>query len=336
MQPLKADLVLEGGGVKGIGLVGAASVLEKSGYTFGKIAGTSAGAIVGALLAAGYSAEELHTLMREEIDYRRFRDPSLVDRVPLVGPAVSLILERGVYEGKYLRQWLRDKLAARGVETFADLRDPDPGSALPEWLGYKLVVVAADLSRGEMVRLPWDYLPRYGLDPDGQSVADAVRASMSIPFFFEPAHIRDAQGRTAILVDGGLVSNFPVAIFDRTDGAPPRWPTFGVKLSAKPDATQLPNETGNPYSFLRALIDTMISGHDRMHIADPCVQRRTIFVDTLKVRATDFDIDDETEDRLFAEGERAARDFLAGWSFEDYNRECGQSGAPAEQSHTVN
>ena len=319
---LKADLVLEGGGVKGIGLVGAVSVLEENGYAFGKIAGTSAGAIVAALLAAGYTAAELHELMRTEIDYERFRDSGTLDRVPIAGPALSLLLERGVYEGKYLRTWLAEKLAAKGVVTFGDLRDPDPGSSLPDFLQYKLVVVAADLSRGEMVRLPWDYLPRYGLDPDAQHVADAVRASMSIPFFFEPAKIRDARGRTATLVDGGLLSNFPVSIFDRIDGAPPRWPTFGVKLSAKPDAMQLPNETGNPYSYIKALIDTMVSGHDRMYIADPCVSRRTIFVDTFKVRATDFGIDDATEDRLYDGGVEAGATFLKDWDFGAYYRDC--------------
>ena len=47
---MKADLVLEGGGVKGIGLVGALSVLEQSGYTFERVAGTSAGAIVASLV----------------------------------------------------------------------------------------------------------------------------------------------------------------------------------------------------------------------------------------------------------------------------------------------
>jgi NTE family protein len=48
----KADLVLEGGGVKGIGLLGAVLVLADAGYSFPRVAGTSAGAIVASLVAA--------------------------------------------------------------------------------------------------------------------------------------------------------------------------------------------------------------------------------------------------------------------------------------------
>ena len=71
---------------------------------------------------------------------------------------------------------------------------------------------------------------------DDQLVADAVRASMSIPFFYEPLRFRrrDADGKqvVSVMVDGGMLSNFPIDVFDRTDGKPPRWPTFGIKLSA--------------------------------------------------------------------------------------------------------
>ncbi len=77
---------------------------------------------------------------------------------------------------------------------------------------------------------PWDYQGTYGLEPGGQLVVDAVRASMSIPFFFEPAIVKGHDGTSSTLVDGGVLSNFPIDIFDRTEGRRPRWPTFGVKL----------------------------------------------------------------------------------------------------------
>ena len=70
------------------------------------------------------------------------------------------------------------------------------------------MVTATDITRGRLLRLPWDYA-RLGLDPDEQLVADAVRASISIPLFFEPVKLGD---RT--LVDGGVLSNFPIEIFD--------------------------------------------------------------------------------------------------------------------------
>ena len=320
MDDLKADLVLEGGGVKGIGLVGAISELERAGYSFGRVCGTSAGSIVGALIAAGVGSAELGEIMAG-LDYRRFRDPAPLVRIPIAGPGLSILIERGIYEGNELKRWLGEILKAHGVETFGDLYAPDPGSDLPPDLQYKLVVIAADLSRGEMVRLPWDYRDRYGLDPKEQRVVDAVRASMSIPIFFDPAKLRDSNGRVATLVDGGVVSNFPVAVFDRLSGEP-RWPTFGIKLSARPDARQLPNATGNPVAYVKALVSTMMSGHDQMYIDDPCVNRRTIFVDTFKVSATNFDLDAETARALYASGQRAAKGFLQGWDFATYKAEC--------------
>lgn len=93
---MMADAVFEGGGVKGIGLVGAVAVAEEKGYQWANVAGTSAGAIVAGLLAAGYSAAEMKEVM-EELDYNRFKDASLLDRVPLVGPVTSLIFEKGIY-----------------------------------------------------------------------------------------------------------------------------------------------------------------------------------------------------------------------------------------------
>ncbi len=70
----RVDGVFEGGGVKGIGLVGAVSVIEAAGYEFVNLAGTSAGAIVATLLAAGYSAAELKQTING-IDFNTFEDP---------------------------------------------------------------------------------------------------------------------------------------------------------------------------------------------------------------------------------------------------------------------
>ena len=232
-----ADLVLEGGGVKGIGLVGAISALHSAGYEFGgdaRVAGTSAGAVVGSLVAAGATVDELSEIMRG-LDYRRFRDAS---RLGGVGDLLSLVTRLGLYRGDWLHGWVKDKLAGYGVRTFGDLRITDPASALPPERAYRLVVVVSDITRGRLVRLPWDY-EYYGLDPDEQSVADAVRASASIPFFFRPVQLPDGRGgRPSVCTDGGMLSNFPVHLFDRDDDTPPRWPTFGIKLSRSSNRTR--------------------------------------------------------------------------------------------------
>src|SRR6266511_888898 len=318
---MDADLVLEGGGVKGIGLVGAYSILKEAGYEFHRIAGSSAGAIAGALIASGMHLDDLQKLMRE-VDYGKFEDKGFLDHLGLVGKGLSLLFEKGIYEGGYFRQWIEGTLADLGVRKFGDLRINDPGSSLPPDRQYKLVVMASDVSRGRLAKLPWDY-GDYGVDPDEQLVADAIRASMSIPFFYEPVRMKtkNAQGKeiTAWMVDGGMLSNFPVDVFDRKDGKPPRWPTFGLKLSAKPDsAMNLRFEIRGALDFAKALIGTMTNFYDQIHIEDEGIVARTMFVDTTGVKATDFDLDQPTQDLLYENGRDAATGFVATWDFEAY------------------
>jgi NTE family protein len=308
----KADLVLEGGGVKGIGLLGAIMALDGAGYTFPRIAGTSAGAIVGALVAASVTVGKplagLVDVMRK-LEYPRFRDGTALDHLWVPGRVVQLLATRGIYKGRYFAGWLEEQLRTIGVETFGDLKitaEDDPGSALPPGERYRLVVMTSDISRGQLVRLPWD-CARYGIDPDAMRIADAVRASMSIPFFFEPAKLKGAT-----VVDGGMLSNFPVEIFDRRDGQA-RWPTFGIKLSARPGAVVTPMPTGSITDFALACLRTLVGEHDQYHLDDDHVVERTVFVDTLGVAATDFDIDAATQDALYANGQGAARRFLAHW-----------------------
>jgi NTE family protein len=182
--------------------------------------------------------------------------------------------------------------------------------------------MASDVTRGRLVRLPWDYA-QYGLDPDAQSVAEAVRASMSIPFFYEPVRFKatgaDGRRELSYMVDGGMLSNFPIEVFDRTDGRPPRWPTFGIKLSAKPDASlRHKYEVHGTFSLALAMLGTMTGFHDQIHVDDPATLARTMFVETYGVRATDFDITEDMQDMLFRSGVSAATKFLEGWDFERY------------------
>ncbi len=322
---LTADLVLEGGGVLGIGHVGAISVLEDAGYSFARVAGTSAGSIVGALVAAGMPASRITQIMTT-VDYRGFTDRSLLDRVPVAGPLMSLLTENGVFEGDHLREWLGNLLVDEcGVETFGDLAiDDDPGSSLPPEARYRLVVTATDTTRGELVYLPWHYQGTYGLEPDRQLVVDAVRASTSIPFFYEPTTLVASDGTPSTLVDGGVLSNFPIDIFDRTDGRPPRWPTFGVKLLPllPQDAAKLLPIAGlfkhGPVAFAADLAMTTIVGRDQAHLAKPWVKVRTMQVDTAGINPVDFGLSRAQATTLFNNGEAAATRFLSHWDWQNY------------------
>src|SRR5690606_39532684 len=141
---LRADAVFQGGGVKVIGLVGALAGADERASQGVNVAGTAAGAIGAALLAAGYRASEMKDLL-DQLDFRTFRDPPRWARIPLVGPALAVALTKGLYLGDALEEWVRDALARRGVRTFADPIMPDePG----ERFRFPLKGVAADVRRG--------------------------------------------------------------------------------------------------------------------------------------------------------------------------------------------
>lgn len=318
---LPADLVLAGGGVKGIGHVGAITVLEHAGYDFRRVAGTSAGAIVGALAASGMAAQELREVMTS-LDFKSFQDAGRLARLPIVGAPISVLLENGIFEGDAVREWLEGELLKKGVRTFADLKIRDPSSSLAPNEAYRLVVMATDVTRGELIRLPWDY-ERYGLDPDKQLVCDAVRASMSIPFFFRPVTI-PYQGHPSIVVDGGVLSNFPIDTFDRTDQAPPRWPTFGVTLVPKLPAGNaalfpvLGLFKHGPLALAESLVTTMLVGHDQAQLAKPWIAARAIEVDTQNAGIVDFGLTDNAQQELFDNGHKAAQAFLETWDWAAY------------------
>jgi NTE family protein len=329
-----ADLVLEGGGVKGLGLLGAVEQLMRAGYSFQRVAGTSAGSIMAAFVAAGASADKLAEVM-DHLDYARVPDRS-PPGLPAVSEGISLLRSAGAYEGDYLREFVYEELKGLGVTTFGDLRrsDREADKNLKPYQRYKLVVMATDITRGRLLRLPWDY-PLLNLKPDEQLVADAVRASSSIPLFFEPITIRDGKSsEQTTLVDGGVLSNFPIEIFDRTDGVTPRWPTFGVKIIPTLPAGTAQLLTGIPLPALQVIrllppahlleqvVATAIVGNDQTYIERPCVLRRTIQVDTSAVGIVEFDASKEKRETVAENGAKAAEQFLEHWDWEHYKKEC--------------
>lgn len=322
------DLVLSGGGVKGVGLVGAVVALMDAGYRPRRVSGTSAGSIVGAVVAAAQIGKMTSAQVKDlalQLDYSKFLDPGPVERVPFVGPSFALLRGTGIYKGDYARDWVRSQLADLGVHTFGDLAIDD--DELPVEQRYRLVVTVADTTTGQLVRLPWDYRRVYGLDPDDQSVADAVRASMSIPFFFRPVSLTSAEGRTSTLVDGGLLSNFPVDSLDRTDNQKPRWPSFGITvLPNLPDGNDsvIPalaalRHFGPPH-LLEDVITTVLVGRDQAYLNQPWVSARAIRVDSTDVGFLDFDIDDDQVEALYQRGYSAAERFLETWNWAAYLR----------------
>jgi NTE family protein len=341
-KELVADLALEGGGVKGIGIVGAVAALAEAGYRFPRVAGTSAGAIAATLIAAISKAGKPMSSLKGYLDglafanfmpegkLHAFMDHHFGKAGGAVSDANILMHRMGLYPGDYLAEWLEPILHGElGVQTFGDLKitpADDPGMSLPEDRRYRLVVHTSDITRGELARLPWDY-SYYGHDRDTQAVVSAVRASMSIPFFFEPVTFEalpaDVEiplpgggtisthydGGTVTWVDGGMLRNFPIDAFVRVDGAPPRWPTIGIKLSALQKTFGLTKAATSTYHLARGCLSTMMNEWDAYNV-DESTAARTIFVANAGLTATDFDLTTAQQSELFLNGVRAATEFV--------------------------
>jgi NTE family protein len=315
------DLVFEGGGVKGIGLGGAFDALEGNGFKPNNVAGTSAGAITAALVAAGYTASELKDIVFN-MPFTRFKDSGGMARIPFFGGPLNVLADLGIYEGKYFHAWIAGLLAAKNVNTFGDLLNPDSTGPVDR---HRLRVIASDVTHRRMLILPTD-ASHLGLEPDDMLVADAVRMSMSIPIFFEPVEVKDANGEHMI-VDGGMLSNFPVWLFDAPAGKRPRWPTFGMMLlepePRKAIGHRLDNEDdpdvkhGSLIDFAKSLAQTMMAAHDRMYL-DEATYARTVAIPTLGVGTTEFEITNDRVEALYQSGFDAATKFLKGWDFEQY------------------
>lgn len=152
---------------------------------------------------------------------------------------------------------------------------------------------------------------------------------MSIPLFFTPVKFNGSY-----IVDGGVVSNFPVDLFD-SDGPPP-WPTFGFKLvlSEQRHPGELQEHViKGPISELAGMFFTAMEAHDAYHLAgDKYV--RTIAVDTLNIGTTEFNLTDQQKEDLYQSGRRAAEEFLTHWNFTEYKAKY-RSGKPVPPRHEL-
>ncbi|BCG60109.1 patatin-like phospholipase family protein [Paenibacillus sp. URB8-2] len=305
---MEINAVFEGGGVKGISLAGAVQASEEAGVTFGRVAGTSSGSIVASLLAAGYSGEEMSRII-QGTSFRSFLKRSPIFNTKLIGPALRVMLKKGLYSGEALESWIGGILRQKGIVSFRDL---PPG---------KLSIIASDITDGRLVVLP-EGLEEYGINPDYFEVAKAVRMSCSIPYFFDPVMLRRngkaAAGKSfadqfVYMVDGGLLSNFPMWLFEGKEtgqlGAV-KVPVVGYQMVGR-TAPQAHRITG-PFSMLQALVGTMLSAHDERYIEQEKVVR-TVKIPTLGIGTVQFELTSEQSIALYDSGYRAGKEFFQKW-----------------------
>jgi NTE family protein len=293
-----ADGVFSGGGVKAIAFAGALVAAEEAGYReWEQLAGTSAGAITAAALAVGYTGDAL-TRRLMEFDFASVAD---IGRPRHLAQLSNLIRHHAIARGRSLHGWISDLLeqAPRPARTFGELPFP-------------LRVVGTDLVHHRMVVFPED-AGRY-LDPQGRPwtpeafpLADAVRISAGYPFMFAPVPLRDAAtGQAGALVDGGIVSGFPVFLFDCEQ---PRHPTWGFQLGGEPSVGQAIRGYRWPWGMMRAILETSIGVHDRLDAQ--AFSARTIHIDTGNVPTLRFTLQGQDKKALWEAGHAAAAAFFA-------------------------
>ncbi len=280
---MEADGVFEGGGVKGIGLIGALKRTEEQGVELKRVAGTSAGAIVASLYSAGYSSDELKALLYST-DFRKFLDMSDMGCLKYPIGFFRILFRYGIHSGRPFHTWIRERLAQKGVSKFKDLKLP-------------LKLVASDITNKQL--LTFDSEKHAELE-----VAEAVRMSMSIPLFFYVYKWRLAKNHT-LVVDGGLLNNYPINIFDDHERQ-----TLGFKLIS-PEETQPPEKISNIFSYIKSVLDTMMVAHEKIHVEETD-WARTIPIPTGEIKTTQFDLNREQKDWLYNSGYEAAEKFFVG------------------------
>jgi len=259
--------VFQGGGVKGIALVGALQVAESSGISFKGVGGASAGAIVAAFYAAGYTATEMRLIL-EGVDF-----DSLLDRASLARLALAKRL--GLYRGKLFQDWIHQHLNKKGVRFLKDC---------PK----QLRIVATNLTERTLIVLDAESHPDL-------EVAEAIRMSMSIPFVFEPVQL----GRN-LIVDGGVLSNFPLSLFDGNE-------TLGFRLHSK--SSSLPFAPDGYREYLMAIMGAMLDGRDNYDIHTKKLAG-LIEIDPGHFSSTQFKLSDSEKADLYERGVSAANRFF--------------------------
>ncbi len=362
------DLVQEGGGVLGVALVGYTYILEKAGIRFMSLAGTSAGAI-NTMMMAGLGridekkSEKILTILNNQPLF------DLVDGPPYIKSIINKAIKKekgliwsliwnglriysrlkkklGLNPGSFFEQWITKELKLNNIHTMKDLEELR--TKLPMGLKNvendkqvkditpKLAVITSDVTTHSKVEFP-KMSKLYWSDPDNVSPAKLVRASMSVPFFFDPFEVNNLPNAgnesdenwkkyasyygpvppSAKFVDGGMLSNFPINVFHRPDSGVPRMPTFGVRLSAYRESFSPADGLGG---FAGAMISTMrqIFDYDFL-LKNPDYKQLICRIDASEeFNWLDFNMTEDNQIKLFNLGASKAVEFLKGFDWDKY------------------
>lgn len=265
-------LVMKGGGVKGLAYLGALKELEKY-YHFNWFIGTSAGAIAAILLGAGYSLEELISLLYEK-NYRDFLDAKWYEY------PTNFIFHRGFFQAHTFTNWIDTLLAQK-----LDLPVRPTLGDLPN----RVTIYASRRGKDALI---FDSFDDKYKDTDA---AYAVRCSMSIPFIFVPQ--REAGLR---VLDGGMQNNYPVEILLRDN---PNLEFLGLYLGSEHYEGQ--NKEG---WLINDILSIWTESSDVKALRT--YKDKTVIIDTRPISLIDFGLSQKEKDFLLNTGRVAALKFL--------------------------
>lgn len=228
--PQSVGLVLSGGGAKGIAHIGVIKALEDNDIPIDYIAGTSMGAIVGGLYAAGYTTDEmLDMILSKEFSYWSTGtiDPAYIYYYAKEEPTPHMVK---------LNLSLRDSTGTSGILPTSLINPLPMNFAFMDLFARYSAQCGGDFDR---LFVPFrcvasDVYHKHKVVMRSGSLGDAIRASMSFPMVFEPIEID-----SVLMYDGGIYDNFPVDVM-RSDFAPDIM--IGVDVSApdtKPDRNNM-------------------------------------------------------------------------------------------------
>lgn len=295
VEKVKIDCVFSGGGVKAFAFLGALEAIHEKGLQIERTAGTSAGAIIATLIAAKYTVNEIKNLM-EDIQLQQLLDPPKISRFPLF-KWILFYYQMGLYKGDRFEKWLYKTFANKGIYTFKDLDE------------NALKIVVSDISLGKLIVIPDDLERVYGIDANTFHIATAVRMSAGFPYFFMPKKLNNSFKSDSYMIDGGILSNFPLWVF--REGNKDKRPVLGVTLSE--DTTMAKHYTiHNALDMFQALFQTMQQAHDSRYIAKS-KQNHIIFIPVKHIKTTDMSISNNQKQSLISMGKEKASEFLDIW-----------------------
>jgi NTE family protein len=319
------NLVLEGGGVRGLAYAGAFKELEEKGILqqIDKVAGTSAGAIAGVLISVGYSAKEIDSIIRS-LPVQEFND----GRGGILGKYRRVRHKYGLYKGRKFELWVQQLIQYKTGDinlSFAQLHQLH----LQNKLFKDFYCTATNLSKQQLEIFSFEHTP-------DMPIALAVRISGGIPLYFEPIilneHYQKIEKKDTLsfknyYVDGGMIANYPISIFDTCQnmGNPllcdKVWfnpQTLGIKLERPSRIDSLKNNSSRipPFvirsfrDYIHAFNNLMMETLNRKYPNFENEKTRTIYVSYGSINSRVRKMKPVEKEMLYNNGVKATADFL--------------------------